>query len=344
MTTLFDHYRLIRKIGSGGFSTIYLAVNEFGEQFAVKSMRKHISSNDEAYFLEARIHYFLSQCDEKVVHFYEMFEDDEYVHFVLEYLPGGDLFDTLLNQSQSQKFYSEKVIKSIVKGLLESVQKMHSYGIVHRDLKLENLLLKTKGNEMPVVKIADFGLAVEEHNIMTFAGTPLYMAPETHRREPYGKPVDMWAIGTITYMLCCGDLPFGNDKYAKARTLRGEFEFRGSEWLHTSALMRDFIKSLLNVDPSLRPTAEEAMNHLWFHYDNDSIINNNASMKIIEPVSSTKFVPLAPERLNVVNNGNAVLLGQDFFFLDTFEAIYHQQPPNPMFIIPPMETIFSIAH
>ncbi len=197
---------------------------------------------------------------------------------------------------------------------------------------------------MPVVKIADFGLAVEEHNIMTFAGTPLYMAPETHRREPYGKPVDMWAIGTITYMLCCGDLPFGNDKYAKARTLRGEFEFRGSEWLHTSALMRDFIKSLLNVDPSLRPTAEEAMNHLWFHYDNDYIINNNDSMKIIEPVSSMKFVPLAPERLNVVNNGNAVLLGQDFFFLDTFEAIYHQQPPNPMFIIPPMETIFSIAH
>jgi len=289
MTTLFDHYRLIRKIGSGGFSTIYLAVNEFGEQFAVKSMRKHISSNDEAYFLEARIHYFLSQCDEKVVHFYEMFEDDEYVHFVLEYLPGGDLFDTLLNQSQSQKFYSEKVIKSIVKGLLESVQKMHSYGIVHRDLKLENLLLKTKGNEMPVVKIADFGLAIEEHKIMTFAGTPLYMAPENHRREVYGKPVDMWAIGLITYFLFCGDLPFGTDEYVKYRVLRGEFEFSGKQWQSSSVFMRDLISGLLTVDPRVRLTADQALKHPWFQFNEHDTTNHEMmmkSMKIVEFTSS----------------------------------------------------------
>mmetsp|Transcript_20239 Transcript_20239/g.21978 ORF Transcript_20239/g.21978 Transcript_20239/m.21978 type:complete len:357 (+) Transcript_20239:230-1300(+) len=356
MTRVTDNYRLIRKIGSGGFSSIYLAENEFGEQVAIKSIKKRSNASSDYYFREARIHYLLSQFDEKIVKFYEMYEDDEYVHFVLEYLPGGDLFDTLINQMKMKKFYSEKIIKNIIKNLLQSVQTMHANNIVHRDLKLENLLLVNKADQVPNIKLADFGLAVEDitgDNITTFAGTPLYMAPENHRKESYGKPVDIWAVGLITYLLFCGNLPFGNDEnFVKARVLKGEFQFREKEWQNSSSLMRDFIKNMLKIDPRLRPTVEESLNHPWFHYDDDEMIDLLATMSVA--VESRKRVlsdiDEESKRRKVMNESSTMTTGrccpEDDTCFQCLDAIYNLNPADKStrLLIPPMETIFSIVH
>lgn len=144
---------------------------------------------------------------------------------------------------------------------------MHSKNSWYRDIKLENLLLVEKDAANPIIKLADFGLSVEvtANNLTSVAGTRLYMAPENYKGEPYGKPVDIWAVGIITYALFSGSLPFGNhESICRARILKGDVPFREREWEHISAEAKDFIKFLLTNDQKLRPTAEEALNHPWF--------------------------------------------------------------------------------
>ncbi len=144
---------------------------------------------------------------------------------------------------------------------------MRSKNSWYRDIKLENLLLVEKNAANPVIKLADFGLSVEvtANNLTSVAGTRLYMAPENDKGEPYGKPVDIWAVGIITYALFTGSLPFGNhESICRVRILKGDVQFHERDWEHISAEAKDLIKFLLTSDQKLRPTAEEALNHPWF--------------------------------------------------------------------------------
>lgn len=215
-----------------------------------------------------------------------------------------------------------------------------------------------KADQVPNIKLADFGLAVEDitgDNITTFAGTPLYMAPENHRKESYGKPVDIWAVGLITYLLFCGNLPFGNDEnFVKARVLKGEFQFREKEWQNSSSLMRDFIKNMLKIDPRLRPTVEESLNHPWFHYDDDEMIDLLATMNVT--VESRKRVlsdiDEESKRRKVMNESSTTTTTtgrccpEDDTCFQCLDAIYNLNPADKSkrLLIPPMETIFSIVH
>ena len=105
--------------------------------------------------------------------------------------------------------YPEKDAADLVKQILSAVAYMHSKGVIHRDLKAENLLYHTKENNSKIM-ISDFGLsAMEDTDIMrTACGTLGYVAPEVLSKKPYGKPVDVWSIGVITYILLCGYQPF----------------------------------------------------------------------------------------------------------------------------------------
>ncbi len=128
-----NHYRLMKKIGVGGFSVIHLAENVNGRKVAIKSIRKKNKKNLDYYYREAKIHYILSQSDEQLfVQIYDVMEDENYVHLVLEYLEGGDLLANLIDQLKLGQLYSEIVLRNVVRSLLKAVRLLHSKNIVHR--------------------------------------------------------------------------------------------------------------------------------------------------------------------------------------------------------------------
>lgn len=125
-------------------------------------------------------------------------------------MTGGELFEDIV----AREFYSEADASHCIQQILESVNHCHTNGIVHRDLKPENLLLASKAKGA-AVKLADFGLAIEvqleQLAWFGFAGTPGYLSPEVLKKEPYGKPVDIWACGVILYILLVGYPPFWDE-------------------------------------------------------------------------------------------------------------------------------------
>ncbi|XP_033036468.1 calcium/calmodulin-dependent protein kinase type II subunit alpha isoform X3 [Trachypithecus francoisi] len=144
-------------------------------------------------------------------------------------------------------------------------------GVVHRDLKPENLLLasKLKG---AAVKLADFGLAIEvegeQQAWFGFAGTPGYLSPEVLRKDPYGKPVDLWACGVILYILLVGYPPFWDeDQHRLYQQIKaGAYDFPSPEWDTVTPEAKDLINKMLTINPSKRITAAEALKHPWISH------------------------------------------------------------------------------
>lgn len=136
---------------------------------------------------------------------------------------------------------------------------MHSQGVVHRDLKPENLLYYSADEDSKIM-ISDFGLSkIEDSGIMaTACGTPGYVAPEVLAQKPYGKAVDVWSIGVISYILLCGYPPFydENDANLFAQILKGDFEFDSPYWDDISDSAKDFIRHLMCVDVDKRYTCK----------------------------------------------------------------------------------------
>jgi serine/threonine protein kinase len=161
-----------------------------------------------------------------VVRLSDFFEDAENFYLILEYMGGGDLFDYLKSRSFR---LSEERSKEITYQLVLAVQFLHSFGIVHRDIKLENVMMSDV-SDLSVPKIADFGLAKivgpTEKADEPF-GTLGYAAPEVLRKEPYGPACDLWSLGCICHALLCGSLPFDHDSQRETArlTLQGRLLF-----------------------------------------------------------------------------------------------------------------------
>ncbi|XP_026553963.1 calcium/calmodulin-dependent protein kinase type II subunit delta isoform X5 [Pseudonaja textilis] len=141
-------------------------------------------------------------------------------------------------------------------------------GVVHRDLKPENLLLASK-SKGAAVKLADFGLAIEvqgeQQAWFGFAGTPGYLSPEVLRKDPYGKPVDMWACGVILYILLVGYPPFWDeDQHRLYQQIKaGAYDFPSPEWDTVTPEAKDLINKMLTINPAKRINASEALKHPW---------------------------------------------------------------------------------
>ncbi|RXM35186.1 Calcium/calmodulin-dependent protein kinase type II subunit delta [Acipenser ruthenus] len=188
---------------------------------------------------------------------YQLFEE-------LGKVTGGELFEDIV----AREYYSEADASHCIQQILESVNHCHQNGIVHRDLKPENLLLasKLKG---AAVKLADFGLAIEvqgdQQAWFGFAGTPGYLSPEVLRKDPYGKPVDMWACGVILYILLVGYPPFWDeDQHRLYQQIKaGAYDFPSPEWDTVTPEAKDLINKMLTINPAKRITATEALKHPW---------------------------------------------------------------------------------
>ncbi|CAM9403523.1 unnamed protein product, partial [Chrysoparadoxa australica] len=246
-----DAYDMGQQLGRGGFAVVYRArVRMTGREVAIKVIDKAKAAlqegGDSARIAnEVRLHWQLKH--PAVVELLDFFEDARFVYLVLEYCAGGDLFKLL----KARGSLTEAEAAGFVGQLLSGLSYLHSHGIVHRDLKLSNLLL---GADYRRLKISDFGLArmLEEgqHEADTMCGTPNYMAPEVASKGPYGLPVDLWAVGCLFYALVAGRAPFQGQKVGEtlSNVLGGDYE----ELPGLSADARDFMKRLLQLDPCER--------------------------------------------------------------------------------------------
>lgn len=194
----------------------------------------------------------------------DYFETMNNLYLVTDLALGGELFDRICRKGS----YYEADAADLVRATLSAVAYLHDHGIVHRDLKPENLLFRTPEDNADLL-IADFGLSrvMDEeqfHVLTTTCGTPGYMAPEIFKKSGHGKPVDLWALGVITYFLLCGYTPFDRDSDFEEMQaiLNADYSFTPVDyWRGVSDGAKDFIRRCLTIDPARRMTAHEALQH-----------------------------------------------------------------------------------
>ncbi|KAG9432453.1 calcium/calmodulin-dependent protein kinase II isoform X1 [Apis mellifera carnica] len=255
----------IDELETGAFSVVRRCVQKStGHEFAAKIINtKKLTARDfQKLEREARICRKLQHPN--IVRLHDSIQEENYHYLVFDLVTGGELFEDIV----AREFYSEADASHCIQQILESVHHCHHNGVVHRDLKPENLLLASKAKGA-AVKLADFGLAIEVQGEAQawfgFAGTPGYLSPEVLKKEPYGKPVDIWACGVILYILLVGYPPFWDEDqhrlYAQIKT--GSYDYPSPEWDTVTPEAKNLINQMLTVNPSKRITASEALKHPW---------------------------------------------------------------------------------
>lgn len=260
-------YRIGEKLGAGTFSEVKLVTVKAGEdqgsQYACKIIKKGGLTVEDKAALKIEIEILLEMNHPNIMRLVEVMEDSKHHYLVTELLDGGELFDRIVEKA----LYSEREARDVVKILLEVMVYCHERNVVHRDLKPENLLLTSKNNDSNI-KIADFGFAKKVgvvEDLSTACGTPGYVAPEILNGKAYGKGVDIWSIGVITYILLCGYPPFHHDNQPRLFQMikAGEYEFDEQYWDEVSEEAKDLIRRMLTVDSKQRATAQELLQHPW---------------------------------------------------------------------------------
>ncbi|XP_076007656.1 calcium/calmodulin-dependent protein kinase type II subunit gamma-like [Genypterus blacodes] len=266
VTTRFtDEYQLYEELGNGFFSVVRRCVKKSsGQEYAAKIINtKKLSARDHQKLeREARICRLLKHPN--IVRLHDSISEEGFHYLVFDLVTGGELFEDIV----AREYYSEADASHCISQILESVNHIHQHDIVHRDLKPENLLLASK-MKGAAVKLADFGLAIEvqgdQQAWFGFAGTPGYLSPEVLRKDPYGKPVDIWACGVILYILLVGYPPFWDEDQHKLyqQIKAGAYDFPSPEWDTVTPEAKNLINQMLTINPAKRITAEQALKHPW---------------------------------------------------------------------------------
>jgi len=202
---------------------------------------------------------------QNIVDLYEALESNDTRYIVMELVKGSDLFDI----SSTLGAIRPGVAGAIIGQLVSAVAHLHSLGIVHHDIKMENVVVDYHSN---IVKLTDFGSAKDIKHMTGVGGTINYMAPELllnmrGSNQKCDQSVDIWSVGIVAYMLLSGFHPF--DKSTKAnqnimkRIIAGKFDFPSPQWDSVPKHCKDFIQKCLVVDPKRRPSASDLLKHSW---------------------------------------------------------------------------------
>ncbi|GAB1288097.1 Calcium/calmodulin-dependent protein kinase [Apodemus speciosus] len=282
-TRFTDEYQLFEELGKGAFSVVRRCMKiPTGQEYAAKIINtKKLSARDHQKLeREARICRLLKHPN--IVRLHDSISEEGFHYLVFDLVTGGELFEDIV----AREYYSEADASHCIQQILESVNHCHLNGIVHRDLKslhsadpggCATLPSDGRGPSGPeaskskgaAVKLADFGLAIEvqgdQQAWFGFAGTPGYLSPEVLRKDPYGKPVDMWACGVILYILLVGYPPFWDeDQHRLYQQIKaGAYDFPSPEWDTVTPEAKDLINKMLTINPAKRITASEALKHPW---------------------------------------------------------------------------------
>ncbi|CAK5081684.1 unnamed protein product [Meloidogyne enterolobii] len=245
------------------FSDNYDVKEELGK-FAAKiiNTRKLSSRDFQKLEREARICRKLKHSN--IVRLHDSIQEEGFHYLVFDLVTGGELFEDIV----AREFYSEADASQCIQQILESIAYCHDNSVVHRDLKPENLLLASRAKGASV-KLADFGLAIEvkgeDEAWYGFAGTPGYLSPEVLKKDPYGKPVDIWACGVILYILLVGYPPFWDEDQLRlyAQIKNGAYDYPTPEWDTVTPEAKALIDAMLTLNPKKRITAQEALKVPW---------------------------------------------------------------------------------
>ncbi|XP_043405292.1 serine/threonine-protein kinase 33 isoform X2 [Chelonia mydas] len=242
-------YYFGKKLGQGSFGVVIEVTHkETGKKWAIKKVNREKAGSSAVKLLER-----------------------ERMFLVMELCEDGELKEILHRKGQ----FTENETRHIIQSLASAIVYLHKKDIVHRDLKLENILVKSsetdEENEMKLnIKVTDFGLAVQkaggsESMFQSTCGTPTYMAPEVISAHDYSQQCDVWSIGVIMYMLLCGDPPFiaSSEENLFELIKKGELHFNNPIWQTVSEAAKHVLQLLLRVDPAHRITANELLDNLW---------------------------------------------------------------------------------
>ncbi|XP_059535489.1 peripheral plasma membrane protein CASK isoform X5 [Myotis daubentonii] len=272
-----DVYELCEVIGKGPFSVVRRCINrETGQQFAVKivdvakfTSSPGLSTEGKRWISnlkrEASICHMLKH--PHIVELLETYSSDGMLYMVFEFMDGADLCFEIVKRADAGFVYSEAVASHYMRQILEALRYCHDNNIIHRDVKPHCVLLASKENSAPV-KLGGFGVAIQlgESGLVAGGrvGTPHFMAPEVVKREPYGKPVDVWGCGVILFILLSGCLPFyGTKERLFEGIIKGKYKMNPRQWSHISESAKDLVRRMLMLDPAERITVYEALNHPW---------------------------------------------------------------------------------
>lgn len=230
----------------------------------VVDRRRLNTRGERAVYREAHMLDIIDPGTPGTIHLHHFFDEPTHFYIITEYAPGGNLLNRVIRKNK----LSEDDAKPILRSILQCLIYHHNNGTVHRNLKPDNILLDGK-----YALIADYGLAAQlmyddigEMQLFTArCGTSAYVSPEILNKQPYATQVDMWGVGIIAYMCLLGYPPFADEskQVLFARISKADYTIDQQDWSNISRLAKRFISSLLHVDPVVRMTAEEALDHPW---------------------------------------------------------------------------------
>lgn len=258
-----NDYQVGKQLGEGKFSVVKYAVHKQSKaEVAIKCIDR-INTNPDELVHEAML---LQMVEDHpgIIKIKDVYEDPKLYYLVMEYVPGGELFDRIVEQDS----YTEKEASGVIRQICRIVEYVHSKKIVHRDIKPENLLCADRvGTQL---RLCDFGLAdtIEDDELLTaVVGSTTYMAPEVAKGIGYDKSVDMYSIGVILYILLCGYPPFEPESGIV------DLEFPAKEWGDISKSVINLITNMLSSKSHIRPTATQILCHPWIK--GESVSNRN---------------------------------------------------------------------
>uniref|UniRef100_A0A8B9IZQ4 Maternal embryonic leucine zipper kinase n=1 Tax=Amazona collaria TaxID=241587 RepID=A0A8B9IZQ4_9PSIT len=256
---ILKYYELHETIGTGGFAKVKLGRHLLtGEKVAIKIMDK-LALGDDLPRVKTEIDAMKNLSHQHICQLYHVIETSKKIFMVLEYCPGGELFDYII----SKDHLSEEEARVFFRQIVSAIAYVHSQGYAHRDLKPENLLIDEEHN----LKLIDFGLCAKPkgglgYHLNTCCGSPAYAAPELIQGKAYiGSEADIWSMGVLLYALLCGYLPFDDDNVMALyrKIMRGKYSI--PKWLSPSSTL--LLNQMLQVDPKKRITVKHLLSHPW---------------------------------------------------------------------------------
>ena len=267
MTGFEEDFAIIKEIDSGRYGKVFLCQDLItNAEYAVKEISKKIITNEvQIKYLRNEIEILRLVNHQNCIKLYRVYEDLVAVYLIMEYIP----YENLLGRLQKCYRFTETEVSIIAKSCIELLVYFDSLGIIHRDIKLENILMCSKYNNYEF-KIIDFGFATYSNKANNCkCGSPGFMAPEVLNGDYYCSKVDVYGVGVIVYALLTGKLPFQANSIEAIldKNTKACIKYENKVWKNYSQSAFDFVNSLLQKDPSLRLSAEQAFSHSWFIND-----------------------------------------------------------------------------
>ncbi|XP_076003271.1 NUAK family SNF1-like kinase 2 [Genypterus blacodes] len=285
---LKHRYEFLETLGKGTYGKVKKARERSGRVVAIKSIRKEkIKDEQDLIHIRREIEIMSSLSHPHIITIYEVFENKDKIVIVMEYASRGDLYDYICDKGK----ISEQEARHSFRQIVSAVHYCHQNGIVHRDLKLENILLDGNGN----VKIADFGLSNLYHGdeyLQTFCGSPLYASPEIVNGRPYrGPEVDTWSLGVLLYTMVHGTMPFDGSSHKMLVQQISTGNYRKPKKPSDAC---GLIRWMLMINPERRATIEEIAGHWWLNWGYQQPLLAEAKSAPVEP-SSSAASPTTPQ-------------------------------------------------